>query len=229
MLRTGHLRSAHPKAALQNDQSRSGFQQGKLGSDKVFDVIGRLFENVSLKSYLDAAIRGEDVADGIEGEGRKQAAEQLELVKTRHSALSKVREARLAEIRAEPGQVVLGPVRFIAHALIVHSLDAEDTMRFDAEVEAVAVKLAMAHEENANGRVRDVSTAARARAAGLSDFPGFDLLSERPADAVRCIEVKGLRTPTTPRWVAKPRPTSAASLVPASFIARSCTVHSRDS
>ena len=24
----------------------------ELGSDKVFDVIGRLFENVSLKSYL---------------------------------------------------------------------------------------------------------------------------------------------------------------------------------
>ena len=39
----------------------------ELGSDKVFDVIGRLFENVSLKSYLDAAIRGEDAADGIEG------------------------------------------------------------------------------------------------------------------------------------------------------------------
>jgi superfamily II DNA or RNA helicase len=124
-------------------------------------------------------------------EGRKQAAEQLELVKIRHSALSKVREGRLAAIRAEPSQVVLGPVRFIAHALIVPSLDAEDAMRFDAEVEAVAVKLAMAHEENANARVRDVSTAARARSAGLSDFPGFDLLSERPADVVRCIEVKG--------------------------------------
>jgi len=124
-------------------------------------------------------------------EGRKQAAEQLELVKTRHSALSKVREARLTAIRAEPSQVVLGPVRFIAHALIVPSIDAEDAMRFDAEVEAVAVKLAMAHEESAAARVRDVSTAARARAAGLSDFPGFDLLSERPADAVRCIEVKG--------------------------------------
>ena len=39
----------------------------ELGSDKVFDVVGRLFENVSLKSYLDAAMRGEDTADGIEG------------------------------------------------------------------------------------------------------------------------------------------------------------------
>src|SRR5690606_4209732 len=109
----------------------------------------------------------------------------------RHGGWSKVREAPLAAIRADPSQVVLGPVRFIAHALIVPSVDAEDAMRFDAEVEAVAVKLAMAHEESAAARVRDVSTAARARAAGLSDFPGFDLLSERPADAVRCIEVKG--------------------------------------
>ena len=33
----------------------------ELGSDKVYDVIGRLFENVSLKSYFEAAIRGEDV------------------------------------------------------------------------------------------------------------------------------------------------------------------------
>ena len=53
------------------------------------------------------------------------------------------------------------------------------------------MKLAIAHEENANGKVRDVSTAARARAAGLSDFPGFDLLSDRPDEPPRCIEVKG--------------------------------------
>ena len=123
--------------------------------------------------------------------GKKQAAVQLELVKIRHSALSKVRENRLATIKAEPNQIALGPVRFIAHALIVPSIDADDEKRFDAQVEAVAVKLAVAHEENADGKVRDVSTAARARAAGLSDFPGFDLLSERPSSTPRCIEVKG--------------------------------------
>jgi superfamily II DNA or RNA helicase len=124
-------------------------------------------------------------------DGKKQAAVQLELVRTRHSALSKARESRLAAIRAEPDQIVLDSVRFIAHALIVPSIDPEDAKRFDAEVEAAAVKLAMAHEENAGGRVRDVSIAARARAAGLSDFPGFDLLSERPFSLPRCIEVKG--------------------------------------
>jgi superfamily II DNA/RNA helicase/transcriptional regulator with XRE-family HTH domain len=124
-------------------------------------------------------------------DGKKQAAVQLELVKTRHSALSKVRESRLAAIKAEPDQIFKGPARFIAHALIVPSVDADDQNCFDAEVEAVAVKLAMAHEENAGGKVRDVSTAARARAAGLSDFPGFDLFSERLSDVTRCIEVKG--------------------------------------
>ena len=124
-------------------------------------------------------------------DGKKQAALQLELVKTRHSALSKTRENRLAAIRAEPDQIVLGSIRFMAHALIVPSTDPEDEKRFDVQVEAVAVKLAMAHEENAGGRVKDVSTAARARAAGLSDFPGFDLLSERSASVPRCIEVKG--------------------------------------
>ena len=41
------------------------------------------------------------------------------------------------------------------------------------------------------GKSKDVSIAARARAAGLSDFPGFDLISERPIGLTRCIEVKG--------------------------------------
>lgn len=124
-------------------------------------------------------------------DGKKQAAAQLELVKLRHSALSKTREKRLDAIRAEPGQIVLGPVRFMAHALIVPSMDPEDEKRFDAQVEAVAVKLAIAHEESAGGKVKDVSIAARARAAGLSDFPGFDLISERQIGLTRCIEVKG--------------------------------------
>lgn len=41
-----------------------------LGSDKVFDVIGRLFENVTLKSYLERAVEGEDVADTLGGIAR---------------------------------------------------------------------------------------------------------------------------------------------------------------
>ena len=115
----------------------------------------------------------------------------MELVKARHAGLQKARAERLAAVTAEPDQVRLGEVHFIAHALIVPSVEEEDAKRFDAEVEAVAVKLATAHEENLGAKVRDVSNAARARAAGLSEFPGFDLLADHPKNERRCIEVKG--------------------------------------
>ena len=63
--------------------------------------------------------------------------------------------------------------------------------RFDAEVEAVAVRVATAFEEGSGAEVKDVSRPAQARRAGLSDWPGFDLLSIRAAGERRCIEVKG--------------------------------------
>jgi superfamily II DNA/RNA helicase len=124
-------------------------------------------------------------------EGRKQAQLQFDGVKARHAALSKLREARLAAIKAEPDAIAIGQARFIVHALVVPSADPEDIKRFDAQVEAVAIRLSTAHEESASAHVRDVSTAMRARAAGLSDWPGFDLFSQRPNEPPRCIEVKG--------------------------------------
>jgi hypothetical protein len=124
-------------------------------------------------------------------QGRKQAQLQFEGVKARHAALSKLREERLAAIQAEPDAIVFGQTRFIAHALVVPSTDPEDIKQFDAQVEAVAIRLSITHEESTAARVRDVSTAMRARAAGLSDWPGFDLLSDRPNEPPRCIEVKG--------------------------------------
>ena len=100
-------------------------------------------------------------------EGRKQAQLQFDGVKARHAALSKLREARLAAIQSEPDAIAVGRAEFITHALIVPSTDPEDIKRFDAQVEAVAIRLSTAHEESAAARVRDVSTAMRARAAGL--------------------------------------------------------------
>ena len=72
---------------------------------------------------------------------------------------------------------------FLAHALVVPSDDPEDRKRHDAEVEAIAVKVAWAFEDAAGATVQDVSTPDRGRAAGWSDNPGFDLLSHRPARA----------------------------------------------
>ena len=58
-------------------------------------------------------------------------------------------------------------------------------------IEAIAVQVARAHEESLGAIVQDVSTAERAMAAGLGEWPGFDLWSLRPSGERIAIEVKG--------------------------------------
>ncbi|MFL7900675.1 helicase-related protein [Azospirillum argentinense] len=123
--------------------------------------------------------------------GKKNALQALEQVKRRQTALSAVRDEKLAEIQAEPELIGIGEIRFLARALVVPSTDPEDAKRFDADVEATAVKFVAAYEETAGARVQDVSKAALAVAAGLGPWPGFDLWSHRPGGEKRCIEVKG--------------------------------------
>ena len=94
-------------------------------------------------------------------------------------------------MRREPELIAPDEVIFLAHALVVPSSDPEDQKRHDEQIEAIAVKVAWAHEEAHGAVVKDVSTPALARAAGLSERPGFDLLSLRPAGEERGIEVKG--------------------------------------
>ena len=94
-------------------------------------------------------------------------------------------------LRREPELIAPGRVTFIAHALVVSSSDPEDQKRHDAEVEQIAMHFARAHEEAAGATVKDVHTPDLARAAGLPDNPGFDLLSIRPGGEKRAIEVKG--------------------------------------
>ena len=91
----------------------------------------------------------------------------------------------------EPELIIPGDIRFIAHALVIPSSDPEDAIRHNSVIEATAVQVARAYEESAGATVKDVSTPALARAAGLSDNPGFDLLSYRSNGDIRCIEVKG--------------------------------------
>ena len=61
----------------------------------------------------------------------------------------------------------------------------------DDRVEAVAVRIAVQAEVDRGAEVQDVSSPEKARVAGLSDWPGFDLLSRYPNGSVRSIEVKG--------------------------------------
>ena len=99
--------------------------------------------------------------------------------------------AGLADLRTEPDHIRAGEVEFLAHALVVPSQDPEEVKRYDAQVEAIAMKVAAAYEESFGAEVKDVSRPELARRAGLTDWPGFDLLSLRPEAGRRAIEVKG--------------------------------------
>jgi SNF2 family DNA or RNA helicase len=123
--------------------------------------------------------------------GNRRAIEALEDVKRQQRQLSSRRENSLAVLRREPDLIEPGAVTFVAHALIVPSSDPADLERHEVDVELVAMKITQAFEEASGATVWDVHTPELARAAGLPDNPGFDLLSLRPGDGKRAIEVKG--------------------------------------
>lgn len=123
--------------------------------------------------------------------GDPRAKGDLTKVKDRQRQLLTRRKEALATLRREPELVVPGEVTFIAHALVVPSSDPLDKLRLDADVEAIAMRVARAYEEAAGAEVKDVSQPLLARAVGLDHWPGFDLLSLRGRGEARAIEVKG--------------------------------------
>lgn len=74
---------------------------------------------------------------------------------------------------------------------MVPSTEPEDQKRQDKEVEAIALTVAWAYEESQGALVKNVSTPQLARDAGLTDHPGFDLLSKYLDAQQLSIEVKG--------------------------------------
>jgi len=124
-------------------------------------------------------------------QGDIRAKGELTRVKQRQQELAQRKEEALAVIEREPTLVMPGQFIFLAHALVVPSNDPEERVRYDADVEATAVRVARAHEEALGATVIDVSTAERAMAAGLGEWPGFDLWSLRPGGERVAIEVKG--------------------------------------
>ncbi len=134
---------------------------------------------------------------GLARDGRGSAerrGEELEAVKDAQKRLSAERRRALEQIDRQPGLVVPGGCRFLLHALVVRPEDApagEGAERLDEAVEEMAVRIAADRERARGAKVRDVSRPALARAAGLPDWPGFDLLSTGPDGVERCIEVKG--------------------------------------
>jgi superfamily II DNA/RNA helicase/transcriptional regulator with XRE-family HTH domain len=123
--------------------------------------------------------------------GNRKAIEALEEVKRQQRQLADRRENSLTILHREPDLITPGVVTFIAHALVVPSSDPADLKQHDKNVEIIAMQIAQAFEEIAGAQVQDVHTPELARAAGLPDNPGFDLLSIRPGNEKRAIEVKG--------------------------------------
>lgn len=123
--------------------------------------------------------------------GNRKAIEALEEVKRQQRQLAGCRENAIIVLRREPELIVPGTVTFVAHALVVPSSNQADMEQHEANVEMVAMKIAQAYEEADGATVLDVHTPDRARAAGLPDNPGFDILSLRPETEKRAIEVKG--------------------------------------
>lgn len=124
-------------------------------------------------------------------QGQSAAKGALERVKDQQRALEKRKAAAIASLHTEPDELSIGQVSVIARALIVPSSVEAERERYDANVEGIAMQVARAFEEAAGANVRDVSTPPKARAAGLTDYPGFDLLAIYPSGERRAIEVKG--------------------------------------
>ena len=68
-------------------------------------------------------------------------------VRERQRSLNALRARRLAELRSEPDLIRAGEAEFLVHALVVPVQDAGEAERYDADVEAIAMEVAAAYEE----------------------------------------------------------------------------------
>jgi len=123
--------------------------------------------------------------------GNSVAQKELARIKEQQKQLAQRRQQSLAVLRREPELIAPRSVEFIAHALVVPSSDPVDREQYDKKTEEVAMALAWAYEESCEATVQDVHTPDLALAAGLTENPGFDLLSTRRRGDKRSIEVKG--------------------------------------
>jgi superfamily II DNA or RNA helicase/DNA-binding XRE family transcriptional regulator len=124
-------------------------------------------------------------------DGDKRAGGELERIKIQQRSLAERRDLAVAQVQREVELIQAGSAEIIATALVQPSSDVEDVKARDFEVERIAMSVAIVHEQTLGANVRDVSTPDKARVAGLTDYPGFDVLSQRHSGEELAIEVKG--------------------------------------
>ena len=116
---------------------------------------------------------------------------ELAELKRQQATLAGTRARALGALERSPDRVVASPVQFLAHLLTNPPPADGDIEQWDERVETVAVRIAFQAESDRYAQVQDVSTPEKAHAAGLPNWPGFDLLSHHPDGEKRSIEVKG--------------------------------------
>ena len=125
-------------------------------------------------------------------EGHPSAEREIARIRDLQRAWAARSQDAEQTVLREPALIGVGPVEFLAHVLVRPAANDEESMRYDAEVERVAMELVMAHERAMGARVQDVHSPELSLRAGLNTpWPGFDVLSHRPGDKRRCIEIKG--------------------------------------
>ena len=112
-------------------------------------------------------------------------------IRVEQAAVAAGRAAALRELAEAPDRILPGEARLLAHALVIPAPDSAEVERYRESVEEMAVRIASEWERERGGHLEDVSKPEKARAVGLPDWPGFDLLSIRPDGEKRHIEVKG--------------------------------------
>lgn len=123
--------------------------------------------------------------------GKPHDPGELARIRNRQQHLSQRLDLALRTLRRELELVQCGPVTFLAHALVLPAVVPRADAAYEVDVEAVAMRAARAWEEKRGSVVVDVSTAERAHAAGLGDWPGFDLLVHLSTGEQVGVEVKG--------------------------------------
>jgi len=124
-------------------------------------------------------------------QGDSRAKAELTKIKDRQQKLHIQRDFAIKALQLEPDLISAGEITFITHALVLPSAEPQDIQRRDEAIEAIAMQMTTSYEKAMGATVLDVSTPSLARTAGLSDWPGFDLLSRYPNGEERAIEVKG--------------------------------------
>ena len=158
--------------------------------DELPSHIKQLNTSIDFKAAELAGTRSK-LTNKIRNNNSTEDEQELSRIKEQQRGLRPSHALHLAKLQAEAEQVRVGEFKFLAHALVVPSQDDAESMRYDARVEAIAMQVATAYEESFAAVVKDVSKPELAQRVLQKDWPGFDLLSKRPTEDARAIEVKG--------------------------------------